>query len=457
MAMRRNNITFLIILVLFIIAVVIVFPLSTQDGGLLGNRPVKLGVDLNGGTSIIYKADLSKIPADQRSGAMDADAVAIRSRVDALGVTEPIIDRLGEDRIRVVLPGIKDIDKAKAAIGQTALLEFGEVATDANDPSIKWKNVLGSNWKPAMAALNGSQVALTSSYFKQNTAMTTDNMGRLLLTFEWNEDGSILSKEITTRLYNNNKARLGIFSGDQPLKGDNDQAIAPSVNGIITDKGEIEGLSQDEAQFLSKMLNAGRLQVPLTPGTETTVGTSLGDQFVNKTLMAAIIGLVLVMIFMIIYYRLPGVLAALALLFYALINLAIYKMVPVTLSLAGIGGFIVSMGMAVDANILIFERMKEEMRAGRTVGAAIEAGFKRAWSAILDCNVTTFIACIVMYILGSTTVVNSSLVTGFALTLFIGVAVSMFSAITVTRTLLRLFVGTGIAQKTALFTTIGGK
>jgi preprotein translocase subunit SecD len=457
MAMRRNNITFLIILALFIIAAVIVFPLSTQDGGLLGNRPVKLGVDLNGGTSVIYKADLSKIPADQRSSAMDADVTAIRSRVDALGVTEPVIDRLGEDRIRVVLPGIKDIDKAKAAIGQTALLEFGEVATDANDPAIKWKDVLGSNWKPAMATLNGQQVALTSSYFKQNTALNTDNMGRLLLTFEWNSDGSVLSKEITTRLYNNNKARLGIFSGDKPLPGDNGQAIAPSVNGIITDKGEIEGLSQDEAQFLSKMLNAGRLQVPLSPGTETTVGTALGDQFVNKTLMAAIIGLVLVMLFMIIYYRLPGVLAALALLFYAMINLAIFKMVPVTLSLAGIGGFIVSMGMAVDANILIFERMKEELRAGRTVGAAIEAGFKRAWAAILDCNVTTFIACIVMYILGSTTVVNSSLVTGFALTLFIGVAVSMFSAITVTRTLLRLFIGTNIAQKTALFTTIGGK
>ena len=150
-----------------------------------------------------------------------------------------------------------------------------------------------------------------------------------------------------------------------------------------------------------------------------------------------------------IYYRLPGVLASLALLFYALINLAIFKMVPITMTLGGLAGFIASMGMAVDANVLIFERMKEEMRAGRTVGAAIEAGFKRAWSAILDCNVTTFIACIIMYILGSNTVAASSLVTGFALTLFIGVAISMFTAITVTRTLLRLFVGTQVAQKTS--------
>ncbi len=455
--MRRNNIIFFIILVLFILAALIVFPISTDNGGLLANRPIKLGVDLNGGTSIVYTADLSGIPADQRNDAMDADVTAIRSRVDALGVTEPIIDRLGEDRIRVVLPGIKDIDKAKAAIGQTALLEFGEIATDANDPDIKWRDVLGSNWKPAKGNLNGQQVAFTSSYFKQNTSLTTNSLGKLILQFKNNEEGSIIFKDITTRLYNNNKARLGIFSGDEPLKGEDGQPIAPSVNGIISDEGIIEGLSLDEAKFLSNMLNAGRLQVPLTPGTETTVGTSLGDQFIEKTFTAAIIGLLLVMVFMIVYYRLPGVLAALALLFYAMINLAIYKMVPVTLSLAGIGGFIVSMGMAVDANILIFERMKEELRAGRTVGAAIEAGFNRAWSAILVCNVTTFIACAVMYILGSTTVVSSSLVTGFALTLFIGVAVSMFSAITVTRTLLRLFIGTSIAQKSTLFTTLGGK
>jgi preprotein translocase subunit SecD len=454
MAMRRNNIIFLIILVLFIIAAVIVFPLSTKDGGLLGNRPVKLGVDLNGGTSIIYKADLSQIPEDQQSSAMDADVTAIRSRVDALGVSEPIIDRLGEDRIRVVLAGVKNVDEAKAAIGGTALLEFGVQTTSANDTATKWpenadKKVYG-NWKPATGTANGQTLALTSAYFKQNTRVGVDNLNKIELYFEWDATGSELSKQITGDLVNGNKP-LGIFRADGTL------VSAPSVQAQITDSGRITGLTQKEAQTLSDLLNAGRLQVPLTPGTETTVGTSLGDEFVNKTLLAAIIGLVLVMIFMIIYYRLPGVLAALALLFYAMINLAIYKMVPVTLSLAGIGGFIVSMGMAVDANILIFERMKEELRAGRTVGAAIEAGFNRAWSAILDCNITTFIACIVMYILGSTTVVNSSLVTGFALTLFIGVAVSMFSAITVTRTLLRLFVGTSIAQKTALFTTIGGK
>ena len=452
--MRRNNIVFSIILVLFILAAVIVFPLSTSAGGLLGNRPVKLGVDLNGGTSIVYTADLSQVPEDQRDGAMEADVAAIRSRVDALGVTEPIIDRLGDDRIRVVLPGIKDVEQAKAVIGQTALLEFGVQADNADDPDIKWKEnaekgVYG-NWKPATGVVNGETLALSSKYFKQNTYVGIGELNQIELYFEWDSTGSELSKQITGELVNGNQP-LGIFTADGYLLS------APNVQAQITTSGRITNMNQEEARQLSNLLNAGRLEVPLTPGTETTVGTALGDQFVDKTFMAALIALGLVMIFMIIYYRLPGVLAALALIFYALINLAIFKMVPVTLSLAGIGGFIVSMGMAVDANILIFERIKEELRMGRTVGAAIEAGFNRAWRAILDCNVTTFIACIIMYIMGSSTVVNSSLVTGFALTLFIGVAVSMFTAITVTRTLLRLFIGTSIAQKTSLFVTIGGK
>jgi preprotein translocase subunit SecD len=452
--MQRNRITFFVILALVIIAAVIVFPLSSSQGGWLFNRPVKLGVDLNGGTSIIYTADLSKIAVADRSTAMDADVAAIRSRVDALGVAEPIIDRLGEDRIRVVLPGVKNIEEAKAAIGGTALLEFGVQATDPKDSAIKWPenaalNVVG-NWKPATGTVGGQTLALTSAYFQQNTSLGTDQFNQIELDFQWDSTGSQLSEQVTGQLVNGNQP-LGIFTADGRLLS------SPRVQAVITTSGRITGMTVTEARTLSSLLNAGRLQVPLTPGTETTVGTALGDQFVGKTLTAAIIGLVLVMLFMILYYRLPGVLASLALLFYALINLAIYKLIPVTLSLAGIGGFIVSLGMAVDANVLIFERIKEELRAGRTVGAAIEAGFKRAWSAIIDCNVTTFIACIVMYILGSTTVASSSLVTGFALTLFIGVAISMFTAITVTRMLLRLFIGTSIAQKTALFTTIGGK
>jgi preprotein translocase subunit SecD len=443
--MRRNTIIFLAILVVFLFAAAVVFPINTSSGGLLLDRPIKLGLDLNGGVRLVYKADLSGVPPSERKAALEADAAVIAKRVDSLGVTNPVINILSDDRILVELPGFSDINKAVELIGRVAILEFGEQTTD-DDPDAKW-TVQAKKWKPSMGTLNGKEVPLTSSYFLNNTYLTTSNTGALVLAFEWNNEGSILSKEITTRLLNK---PLGIFSGDELLS-------YPTVNAVITDKGIIEGLDQKEATGLRDMLNAGRLQVPLTLISNDQVDSTLGGSFIDMTFKAALIGLILVMLFMMIYYRFPGVLASLALLFYALINLAIFKLVPVTLTLGGLAGFIASMGMAVDANVLIFERMKEEMRAGRTVGAAIEAGFKRAWAAIWDCNVTTFIACIIMYLLGSATVASSSLVTGFALTLFIGVAVSMFTAITVTRTLLRLFVGTSVAQKTGLFLTIGGK
>ena len=447
--MRRNTIVFLIMVVVFVFAAAIVFPM---DNGALFNRPIKLGLDLKGGVHIVYQADLSNIPEADRAAAMDADVTAINSRVDVFGVTNPIVQKQGTDRILVQLPGIADVDKAKAVIGQTAILEFGEIATDENDSAIKWTNEYGK-WKPAVGTVNGVQKELTSAYFKQNTSVQVDNLGRIYLAFEWDADGSQLSGQITQRLL---QQQLGIFSGSESLLGDDGRPIAPIVQAQITDRGQIDGLSRVEATQLSLLLNAGRIPVPLTAIYEQTVSPVVGANFVDLSFKAAIIALILVMLFMIIYYRLPGVLAALALLFYALINLAIFKMWPITLTLAGLGGFIASLGMAVDANVLIFERMKEELRSGRTVGAAIEAGFKRAWSAILDCNVTTFIACIIMFWLGSS-VVASGLVTGFAITLFIGVAISMFTAITVTRTLLRLFVGSSWAHRTSLFMALGGK
>src|ERR1035437_2005674 len=287
--MQRNRITLLIVLALVIVAAVIVFPLSSSQGGWLFNRPVKLGVDLNGGTSIIYAADVSKIAVADQSSAKDADVTAIRSRVDALGVTEPIIDRLGSDRIRVVLPGVKNIEEAKAAIGGTALAGFGVQATDPKDPAIKWPenaalNVVG-NWMPATGTVNGQALALTSAYFKQNTALGTDQYNNVTLDFQWDSTGSQLSEQITTKLVNGNQP-LGIFGADGRLVSD------PRVQAVITTNGQITGLSVQEATQLKDLLNAGRLSVPLTPGTETTVGTALGDQFVGKTLKAAIIGLI---------------------------------------------------------------------------------------------------------------------------------------------------------------------
>jgi preprotein translocase subunit SecD len=363
--MRRNTILFLVILAVFIFAAFVVFPLSTSSGGLLFNRPIKLGLDLNGGVRLVYQADLTNVPEDERKEYMEADLAVIENRVNSLGAQEPVKKILGSDRILVEIPGDTDIDKATDLIGRTSILEFAEVVSD-EDTEAKW-SADGKKWKPATGTLNGETVELTSAYFKNNTYVSVDNYGQPYLAFEWTSDGSILSKEITTRLYNDNNALLGIFSGD-------DLISAPQVNGIIEDKGVIENIEMEKARELSKLLNAGRLSVPLNLLTSESVDSTLGSQFVDLSFKAALIGLGLIMLFMIIYYRLPGLMAALALLFYVMINLSVFKLVPITMTLGGIAGFVASMGMAVDANVLIFERMKEEMRAGRTVGAAIEAG-----------------------------------------------------------------------------------
>jgi preprotein translocase subunit SecD len=372
------------------------------------------------------------------------------NRINPMGVTEPVIQKQGDDRIVVELPGLSITDKEKERLSRVALLEFGELVADEEEA--QWENELG-RWKPAVAVIDGQEKELTSRYFKENTYIDRDNLGRIELIFEWDEEGSKISEEVTGRLIGQ---PLGIFEGDDALIGEDGVPIAPIVQATIVDRGIITGLSFNEAEQLSNQLNAGRLPVSLEILYDQTVSPILGADFIDMSVKAGIIGIILVMLFMIIYYRLPGVLACLALMFYGALVLALFKLIPVTLTLAGLGGFILSIGMAVDANVLIFERMKEEFRTGRTLGAAIETGFNRAWTAIRDSNVTTFIVCGILYWLGSS-IVASAPVMGFALTLFIGVAVSMFTAIVVTRTLLRLFVGTPLARRTPLFSAYTGR
>jgi preprotein translocase subunit SecD len=435
---KGNAAVLLILLVIFAFAIcALVYPLFDRE-------EMRMGLDLQGGLHIVYQADLSGIATEDRDSAMEGAKEILANRINPLGVTEPIIQRQGSDRLLVELPGISITDAEKERLARVDILQFGELAAD--DEEAKWENELG-RWKPATGVVNGEELALTSRYFRDNTYVASDNMGRLLLIFEWDEIGAQLSEQITSRLIGE---PLAIFDGDVALLGDDGLPIAPIINDVITDRGQIEGLSLDEATRLSHQLNFGRLPVPLTILYDQTVSPTLGEDFVDMSLKAGIIGIILVMLFMIIYYRLPGVIASLALIFYGALVLAIFKLIPVTLSLAGIGGFILSIGMAVDANVLIFERMKEEFATGRTLGAAIDAGFSRAWTAIRDSNVTTFIVCISLYWLGSS-IAESAPVMGFALTLFIGVAVSMFTAIVVTRALLRLFVGTNLAKRTALF------
>ncbi|TES84459.1 MAG: protein translocase subunit SecD [Dehalococcoidia bacterium] len=435
---RGNAVVLVILLAIFAFAVcTLVYPL-------FGREEMRMGLDLQGGIHIVYQADLSGIEAEERDSAMEGAKEILSNRINPLGVTEPIIQRQGSDRILVELPGISITNQEKERLARVDILEFGELA--AADEEAKWENELG-RWKPATGFIDGEERALTSRYFIENTYVARDDFGRLLLVFEWDEEGTQLSEQITERLINQ---PMAIFDGDVALLDDEGLPIAPIIQNIITDRGQVEGLSLDEVTRLSNQLNFGRLPVPLTILYDQTVSPILGEDFVDMSLKAGMIGIILVMLFMIIYYRLPGVIASLALVFYGALVLAIFKLIPVTLTLAGLGGFILSIGMAVDANVLIFERMKEEFRTGRTLGAAIESGFNRAWTAIRDSNVTTFIVCAILYGLGSS-IVASAPVMGFALTLFIGVAVSMFTAIVVTRTLLRLFVGTRLARKTALF------
>ncbi len=436
---RKNLLVVALILIIFILAMLVVLPV---DKGLLGGREILLGLDLQGGIHLVYKADLSSVESGSEAEIIDGVVTVIANRINPLGVTEPVIEKQGEDRIVVELPGLSITDVQKERLGRTALLEFRELVVEDGE----------EKWIPATGTIDGQEKVLTSSYFKENTYVDRDNFGNILLVFEWDEEGSQLSEQITSRLIGQ---PLGIFEGDEPLLGEDGNPITPIVRAVITDRGQIEGLSLQEATDLSKQLNAGRLPVPLEIIYEENVSPVLGADFVELSVKAGLIGILLVMLFMIVYYRLPGLIASLALIFYGVLIVALFKMIPVTLTLAGIGGFVLSIGMAVDANVLIFERMKEELQKGRTLGAATEAGFNRAWTAIRDSNVTTFIVCAILYWVGSS-VVPGAQVQGFAFTLFIGVAISMFTAIIVTKTFLRLFVGTHLAQQSRLFSPYSG-
>ncbi len=507
---RLNTLVFIAILAIFAFAVcALVYPM-------FGREEMRLGLDLVGGVHLVYQADFPEdATGDEKAAAMARALVTIEKRIDKYGVTEPIIQQLGDDRILVQLPGFTDIDAAKSLVEQTGFLEFREVELNESGQPVYLDNYLQQeelqfidaqesgkrififealntegeyeNQTVAFLAEENGEVKLTDASGEpaDSTALAeytnalswipargddgTPLTGDLLadayasldqsgaaaepqISIEWNDEGAIIFDQVAGRLYNSAdygtpQRALGIFLDDTLLSAP--QILEPEYGG----KGVITGsFTINEAVELANLLKSGALPMPLKkpPLYQEQVSATLGADFIDMSLRAGIIGIILVMLFMIVYYRLPGVLASLALVFYGAVVLAIFKLIPVTMTLAGIGGFVLSIGMAVDANVLIFERMKEEFRTGRTLGATIEAGFNRAWTAIRDSNVTTFIVCGILYWLGSS-IVESAPVMGFALTLFIGVAVSMFTAIVVTRTLLRLFVGKSLAKKTGLF------
>ncbi|MBV9329055.1 MAG: protein translocase subunit SecD [Chloroflexi bacterium] len=442
------------ILILTLLALAVVWPQKPGNyipgGDLLPGNPgihlgsfvrqgAKLGLDLQGGTQLTLQADLSQVPPDQQSSAMQGVLNVIERRVNAYGVAEPEIQQLGSDRIIVQLPGLKDTEQAKQLIGQTAKLEFKE--QDAT-----------GNWVPSTGQLNGQTVALTGAFLAPGRQQVTfnGNAGLPQVAFQFNSDGATLFGQITQRLL---QKPLGIFLDGQEIS-------APVVQAVLTDNGVITGLSLDQAKLLALQLNAGALPVPVSIQSESTVDATLGADSVHRSIVAGELALLVVVLFMLLYYRLPGLAASGALIVYALVTLAIFKLIPVTLTLAGIAGFILSVGMAVDANILIFERMKEELRSGKTIAAAIRAGEDRAWPSIRDSNTSTLITCAVLYIFGQQ--FGATIIMGFALVLGIGVVVSLFSAIFVTRTFLELLLSRSWAHSDRMFgmhieaTQIGG-
>ncbi|MCH7617639.1 MAG: protein translocase subunit SecD [Chloroflexi bacterium] len=435
------------------------------------NEAMSLGLDLEGGTYVLTEADVSALPAGTDvDAAMDAAKDVIEDRINRFGVSETEVTREGKNRLAIQLPGVTP-EEAEDLIGRTALLRFMEAEEDeaglivcrtadgerfsaeypsqvivglCTTPELTGEVV----WKPATGVRNDEVRALTGRQVTAGSAQATfDATGNVVVAIEFTGEGTLLFEQITARLSSPPRP-LGIFLDD-------DLISAPQVSFVITQNvTTITGIGTlDDAKNLAVLLNSGALPVPLRTIQTTEVDATLGEETLVRGVQAGIIGILAVMLFMVIYYRLPGVLSVFALITYLAVLMTIFKLGPiigpVTITLSGIAGIVLSVGMAVDANILVFERIKEELRSGRSLSIAIERGFDRAWSSIRDSNISTLITCAILIWFGEQ--FNADLVRGFAITLGIGVILSMFSAIIVTRTLLRSLVGFGLERHLWLF------
>lgn len=515
------------ILVLAILAGLVDFPKGPDiswNGKIYREIKMHLGLDLQGGTSLVYRADLSQIPAGSQQQAMEGVRSVIERRINAFGVSEPVIQTNqsgGEWRVMIELPGVTNIDEAIKQIGETPLLQFKEETattqeqtdlfnslneqnkakaeellqqalqpdadfaklaqensqdpgskdnggdlgffsrgtmvaafddvvfnkaevgkvyselveteygwhiikvTEKKDDQVRASHILIQKYSADSVGPQYKDTELTGKNLKTAAVVFDQQTNAPQVSLEFDSEGAKLFADITSR---NVGKTVAIYLDGKPIS-------TPVVNEAITDgSAVIQGdFTVDEAKTLATRLNSGALPVPITLINQRNVGPTLGQASIEKSVVAGIIGLLAVCIFMIVYYRLPGLISVLALGIYCLLVLAIFKLWPITLTLSGIAGFIISIGMAVDANVLIFERMKEELRTGKPMGSAIEDGFKRAWPSIRDSNVSTLITCFILMWFGS------AIIKGFAVTLTIGILMSMFSAITITRNIMKIF------------------
>lgn len=471
-------------------------------GSITVNRDfgARQGLDLRGGLQVLLQADVPPGTVVDNTSMSVAQQI-VENRVNGLGVTEPLVQRQGADRIVVELPGVTDPQQAINTLKQTGLLEFVDVGnnainpgmpiqTDCIDPSkVDCGNPTGTLPVPT-AAVSGTATTATGTGTPQATGVTTSTTAATpgatstitsssTLTGTPQASGTpAATSTVTSTLPSGpayhtvmtgvaiqnatvSRTTLGAWTINFTLTGqgstifanhtsthvgqrlaivlDKTVISAPTIDGAITGgSGTITGsFTQTTANQLALQLRYGSLPVPLKVVQSQEIGPSLGQDSVRKSAIAGVIGMLVVALFMSLYYRLPGLIAVLALLIYAVITFALFILIPVTLTLPGIAGFVLSVGVAVDANILIFERMKEELRSGKALRQAVEAGFSRAWPSIRDSNISTLITCAILFWFGNT--FGASLVKGFALTLALGVLVSLFTAVLVTRTILHVF------------------
>jgi len=452
MLKNKTNLILILIILLAFFAVNLSFPdfynksadyINSKTGMKIPHfwqKPYKLGLDLQGGIYLVYEADLSGIDKTSASSVMGGLRDIIEKRINYYGIQEPIVqvqEGQGNPRLIVELAGVKDPAEAIKLIGQTPFLEFRKQKTEEETKKIleKRKEVEGkkpeeiekiADWQMALQDPYFESTNLTGKYLAKSEIGFEQNTQKSMILLQFNDEGAKLFEELTAQ---NVGKQLAIYIDEVLIS-------APRVNEKIAGgRAQITGdFTVKEAQDLVKNLNAGSLPIPIKIISQQVVGPTLGAVSLEQSLKAGIYGFLAVVLFMILIYRLPGLLASLALVIYVALVLSLFKLIPVTLTLAGIGGFILSIGMAVDANILIFARMKEEIKQGKSLSLAIQEGFKRAWPSIRDSNFNSLIVCAILFL------VATSFIKGFALTLGLGILMSMFSAIFITRILLLFFI-----------------